>query len=58
MGEASVNGGNPGFNSGVLLLDLEKLRSSHLFDFLNLVSWGESDNLIWTVRLPVVYLDL
>jgi len=38
VGEASVNGGNPGFNSGVLLLDLEKLRSSHLFDFLNLES--------------------
>ena len=37
VGEAVVNGGNPGFNSGVLLLDLEKLRNSHLFDFFNQV---------------------
>ena len=34
VGEPVSAGGNPGFNSGVLLLDLTKLRSSELFEFL------------------------
>lgn len=35
IGEPSIEGGHPGFNSGVLLLDLDKLRKSQLFLLLN-----------------------
>ena len=35
VGEPISVGGNPGFNSGVLLLDLAKLRNSELYERLN-----------------------
>ena len=40
VGEPVSAGGNPGFNSGVLLLDLAKLRKSELYERLNEVSFS------------------
>merc|ERR1719383_404776 len=35
VGEPVSLGGNPGFNSGVLLMHLERLRKSELYELLN-----------------------